>query len=183
MPEAVLSSILSRIETNFDLFDYQMTRKQCFEKNLETHCFSEIIRLPDIKTAALPNSIQVSFSIVLNSSTPTYYILEEYIHHLEHLVYLLNTYPNFYVILIDVIPDENYMVYVKEDRGAIVASTSNYPVVLDIKESNMTAAFWDFLFHIIEHRPASSSGKKETIQKLTDYIHDLKQYVSDFKVI
>lgn len=177
MPEEVFSSIAARIGAHFNALEFQLRRtKHFFEHNLETNRFFELIRLPDIETATTPNRIKVAFSMMLSGASG-YYTLEEFIQHLEHLVFLSKSYYNFHVILTEQVTDDRYMVYAREDLGVIVASTVRTPVVLEMTESNMTAAFWGFLSHIIEKKSYRDANKNETIQKLTTYIHDLKRYL------
>ena len=82
----------------------------------------------------------MTISDMMNGSN-VYYTQDEYIEHLDHLIYLLETYENFHIKLISQMPDSNYTIYAKEDLGVITAKTSIPPVVLAINEINLTAAF------------------------------------------
>lgn len=178
MPDTVVSSIFSRIGgEKQELFNYHNNRINLLKNNLNSSHFSEIIRLPDLKTATTPNQIKAAFSVMLVGGT-AYYTLEEYILHLEHIVYLLKLYNNFHVFLTQSETDERYMVYAREDLGIIVAKTSAPPVVLAMNETNMTAAFWDYLKNIIGVKAYLDLDKEGTINKLADYINRLKQYSS-----
>ena len=64
------------------------------------------------------------------SGGSVYYTKEESIEHLEHLVYLLKTYENFHVKLIKEMPESNYLLYAKEEIGAIVAKHPHYRLYL-----------------------------------------------------
>lgn len=108
------------------------------------------------------------------SGGATYYTAEECILHLEHLVQLLRTCDSFHIKLVEKTTEDRYMVYAKEELGAIVAKTSAPPVVLAINESNMAAAFWDFLKSLIEEKAYCYSNNKKSAQTLTDYIQQLK---------
>jgi len=178
MPEAVVASILSRMEEKrHNLSDYRSNRSHLFENNLKTNRFSEIIRLPDIKTVMTPLQVKIAFSVML-SNGEVYYTPEEYILHLEHIVHLLKTYNNFNVFLTESATDDRYMVYAREELGVIVGKTSPPPVVLAMNETNMTAAFWDFLKHMIGEKAYHAPDKEATIRILTDYIERLKQCLS-----
>lgn len=175
MPTNVLSNIISRLGKHpLDLSGAQNKRFQLFQNTLKTCRISEIIRLPDIKTALTPHKIKIASS-VMQCGGELYYSPEEYILHLEHLVSLLKTYHNFFVYLTEITTDDRYMVYAREDVGAIVAKTSVPPVVLAMDEPNMTAAFWDFLMQIIGETAYQNPDKKETITRLTEYIKLLRQ--------
>ena len=173
MPENVSSGILLRIGIeNSDLTEYQRNRIKLFEMILETNTFYEILPVFDLEVVK-DNKIKVSFSDMMDGGS-AFYTKEEYIRHLEHLVYLLNTYENFHIKLIEGIQESNYMVYAKEELGAIVAKTSAPPVVLAINETNLTAAFWDFLRDTIGEKEYQNPSNKEQAKKLEEYIYKIK---------
>ena len=176
MPDAVVSSMASRAGGKMHILsDYQNSRCHLFENNLKTNRFSEIIRLPDIQTAITPNRVKAAFSVVLSSGA-VYYTLREYILHLQHLVYLLQSHHNFHIYLTEGEQDDRYMVYAREDLGVIVAKTSLPPVALGINEINMTGAFWVFFSHMIGEKNHTDGEKAKTVRRLTAYIESLKQY-------
>jgi len=179
MPEEVSSAILSRIGIeNSDLTDYQTQRVKNFEKNLQTNTFWEIVPVFDLEEFK-ENRVKVSFSDIMSGGS-VYYTKEEYIGHLEHLVYLLNTYDHFHVNLIEGLPESNYMVYAKEDLGVIVAKTSTPPVILAINETNMTAAFWDYLRDIFGEKAYQSPDNLEEAKKLEKYISKIRNITEFF---
>ena len=174
MPEAVASSIICRnADINRSFFDFQKKRIELFEKNIRSNTFTEIVTMQDIKTV-LNGDVKASFSDMLNTNA-VYYTAEEYISHLENLVVLLEKYENFHVAFISNASAEHYMVYVKEDFGAIVAKTTAPPVILSIGENNLKAAFWDYLIGITGSERVRSRGKDENIKTLNDYISRLKK--------
>jgi len=176
MPESVSTSILSRLGRSSENYKaYRKARLKQFENNLMTNSFVEIIQLPD-KDMIINSRVKVALSIVLGGGT-VYYTAKEYILHLEYIIHLLNTYKNFHVFLSTDIMDESYMVYVREEFGAIVAKTSAPQVALSINENNMTAAFWDFLKSIIGERNQLNMNNNITAKKLKDYLQQLKQNI------
>lgn len=173
MPEKVSLSIMSRIEVEISrLSEYHRQRGKVFEKNLHTNTFCEIVTLFDLDTIK-SGKIKVSFSDMMNGGS-VYYTVEEYTEHLEHLVHLLKTCENFHIKLIARMPESNYMVYAKEDLGVIVAKTSAPPVVIAINETNLTAAFWDFLRNIIGDKGYQSINKIEETKRLEAYIQQIR---------
>jgi hypothetical protein len=66
------------------------------------------------------------------------------------------------------------MVYAKEDLGAIIAKTSAPSVVLAVNETNLTAAFWDFLSNKIDEKGYQRPNKAEEIKKLKGYIQRIR---------
>lgn len=174
MPENVSTAIMLRIGIeSSNLGEYQRQRLKNFEKKLQTNTFCEIIPIFDLKTIK-DNKIKVSFSDMMSGEL-VYYTKEEYIGHLEHLEYLMETFENFHIKLIEEVPESNYMVYAKEDLGAIIAKTSSPPVVLAVNETNLTAAFWDFLRDIIGEKDYQSPNDREEAKKLHEYIQRIKQ--------
>lgn len=174
MPESVESSIVSRstgIKTGF--YKNRKKRIKLFEKNIQANSFTEIISLKNIETV-INGGVKVSLSDMMNSDI-IFYTAEEYIKHLENLVNLLDTYENFHVKFIDEEIENHYMVYVKEDFGVFVAKTTAPPIILAIDESNMNAAFWDYLTIIIGSESPSLRGREENYKKLTAYISRLKE--------
>lgn len=173
MPENVSSRILSRIGSeNSDLAEYQRQRIKNFKMILQTNIFYEIVPIFDFEMIK-DNRIKLSFSDMMDGSS-VFYKKEEYIGHLEHLIYLLNTYENFHVKLIKEMPENNYMVYAKEELGAIASKTSSPPVVLAINETNLTAACWDFLRDTIGEKDYQNPSSQEQAKKLEEYIYKIK---------
>ena len=174
MPENVVLGIIARIgNIEVDLGELREHRKQLFENNLKGNSYTEIIRLFDAEHFK-SGKIKVASSEMLLGDT-AYYTLEEYILHLEHLVRLLGKYDNFHVHLIKEEEEIKYMVYAREELGAIVAKTSAPPVVLAINEANLATAFWDFLQSMIGEKAYQYPNNVELSQKLVDYIQRLKQ--------
>lgn len=177
MPENLFLAVASRQEGVSKAFlDNQKKRVALFENNLSAHSFTEIITLPDIDTV-LAGGISVSFSDMLIGGK-VFYSAEEYICHLEHIVKLLGTYENFHVSISGSADDESYMVYVKEDIGAVVAKTTPPSVILVIGENNLKAAFWDYLKSITGSKAVLSRGREESLAKLSEYIVRLKKAVA-----
>jgi hypothetical protein len=174
MPETVISSINSRIgKRGENLINNWKHRVRLFETLLKTNSFSEIIQLPDINTI-MSSKVKVASSDMLSGGA-AYYTQEEYMIHLKHLIVLLKSYDNFHVYLSADITEDRYVVYTKEDIGTIVAKTSTPPVALAMNEDNMTAAFWDFLKHMIGENAYRNPNNTETSKKLAVYIQQLKE--------
>ncbi|MEA5040271.1 MAG: hypothetical protein VB086_10590 [Clostridiaceae bacterium] len=174
MPESVLAGMVSRTKLNRTyIMEQQIHRIDLFEDLLKTHRFSEIIHLPDIDSV-LQSRVKASVSIALNGSA-VFYKPEEFLLHLEHLVFLLQKHENFHVYLTQTRGDERCMVYSKEGQGVMVAKTSDPPVVLSIHENGLSAAFWDFLKNIVGEKAYREPDKAQTLETLTGYLQDLRQ--------
>ncbi len=174
MPEELLSQILRRNGLEDTKFvEHYRLRVRRFCQSIDTNSFTEIITLPDPQ-AVIGGQIKLALSDMLDGGA-VYYTPEEYRQHIENIVSLLNSDKNYHVQLIDGQTDERYAVYVKEELGVIVAKTSQPPVVLAMSESNMTAAFWDFLKTMVSASTYEHKDNRETSIKLSAYIDQLNQ--------
>jgi len=173
MPEPVLSGILTRLgmeETQFT--GLHRFRTELLESLLETNDFREIVCLPD-PDAVTAGKVKVSLSVML-SGDPICYTAEEFLLHLEHLVFLLRRFEHFHVCLTKAAADERYIIYAKEDLGVIVAKTSDPPIVLAMREGNMNAAFWDFLQNTLREKSCCERDRGRVLEKLEEYIGKLR---------
>jgi len=176
MPENVVSGIIARISNKeVDFGELREHRKRLFENNLKGNSYTEIIQLFDVEHIK-NEKIKVASSEMLLGDT-AHYNLEEYILHLEHLVFLLGKYDNFHISLIKEESEVKYMVYAREELGAIVAKTSAPPFILAINEANLATAFWDFLQSLIGEKAYQQPNNTEIAKRLVDYIQRLKQNV------
>jgi hypothetical protein len=174
MPDNIVSEIIARIgNKEVDCNDIRDQRKRLFENNLKVNSYTEIINLFDADYAK-SGKIKVAFSEMLLGDT-VYYTLEEYILHLEYILLLLEKYENFHVYFTKGETESQYIVYAREDLGAIVAKTSTPPVVLAINEANLATAFWDFLRSMIAEKSYQYPNNKESAKMLADYIQRIKQ--------
>lgn len=172
MPEVVMKSIITRlgIEQKDDLVNYLRTREQVFVKNLADNQFVEIIRRPDISSIK-EGKVRVGLSNLFQLEDQ-YYNLDEYRLHLENMALLMKEYNNYNVYIEDVYYEDGFMIYAKEDLGVIVVKTSKPSAIFAINESNMRAAFWDYLKNKIDERRLN---KKKTLNELHKIIDDLNE--------
>ncbi|HHX13647.1 MAG TPA: transcriptional regulator [Clostridiales bacterium] len=175
MPEKVSSRVIPRImDTSLNYIELAKNRMLNFQQQLKDNSFFEIIRIVDGESIK-KGEVKIASYDMLGGKEANY-TLEEYILHLENIQQLMNTYPNFNVCLTKKPLESRYMVYVKENLGAIIAKTSAPSVVLAFNESNLTAGFWDYLRYLIGEKAYRSPDKKESSGKLREYISTLKQY-------
>ncbi|MBP1925956.1 hypothetical protein J2Z76_001820 [Sedimentibacter acidaminivorans] len=172
MPMCVAEKISKRLTVenyNYDgLLTYSQLRRQNFEKKLHINKFIDIIKISDIYSVKSGQVKTAISNIVIKENIC--YNTEEYILHLENILFLMRNYNNYNVYIQNNNSSVNgYTLYVKEDIGVIIEKTSFPPVIFAINESNMTAAFWDYLDSIV-----GSINRKNTIKKLEKIIADLK---------
>jgi hypothetical protein len=175
MPETVVRSIFSRQDKGGDgsIFDYYHQRSEIFQRVLQSNSITEIVRLPDAADV-LDGNVSVALPGMLYSH-PVYYTAEEYILHLEHVVWLLETCRNFHVCLLSGTDKFDYIINAKEDTGAFITSISGPPVVLFMNEPNMTIAFWDFLKSETMRSAYKSTDNRSAAEKLHGFIGEIKK--------
>lgn len=173
MPENILMQILKRSGVDESAaISMHKARYQSFLENLQSNHFSELISLPDLK-AVKNRSVKVSMSDMLGEGA-LYYTAEEFAGHLKHILELLESYENYHIHIIDKAAEDSFTVYAREELGAIVAKTSQSPLVMAINEGNMTAAFWDFLKSMIEEKTYRSAKNDCSISVLRNYLAKLR---------
>lgn len=180
MPETLFSSIQERTGLERErLQDYHRLRTENFRQSVSASTFTEIIKLPEPQ-AVINEQVKVALSDMMAGGT-IYYTPREYLLHIQNIVDLLYMHENYRVCLVHGPVEDRYMVYVKEEMGAIVAKTSLPPVVLAMSESNMTASFWDFLKTMAGARNFDNPDNKNTIHKLVGYIDQINKLITSKK--
>jgi hypothetical protein len=174
MPDVVADGIIARMEQTDgkEIADYLSIRKKNFMEHLLAHNFTEIITIP-----ALDKMKEGRLRVALPDSShmqDVFYTRDELILHLENMVMLLKTYPNYHVYIDTMNKNEGFMLYAKEDVGVIIAKTSAPAITFAINESNMTVSFWDYLDGIIYRIRVSQLDDNSTIQRLQSLIEQLK---------
>lgn len=166
IPEEATAGILKRLnEVAADrLHTYQQRRIKSFYDKLATHRFTETILLPDLETILAGKAV-VNLSDIPNE-TQIFYTPREYYLHLQNIRHLLKTYDNYHVHLTDTKQLEGSMIYVKEDVGVLVGRSAAPAVIFAINESNMTAAFWDYMNVLLPKEYASTKNRSHTIEKI-----------------
>lgn len=174
MPIDVAESICLQLDndTMNQILSYQQIRNNRFEKSLEKHRFTELINIPDAETI-LDKKVRVGFPDMLGD-IELFYKPEEFKKHIQNIIRLLETYDNYNIHFVYGGEMAGYMLYVKDDVGVIVAKTTAPSVIFAINESNLTAAFWDYL-RIISGMVIKSEGdRKDTVAELETIIEKLR---------
>jgi hypothetical protein len=176
MPEAVSSRVLSlSTDKSINIAPLALSRIKSFNQLLQTNSFTEVIRIFDAELIK-NEKVKIASSDMLNG-VELYYTLDEYISHLENIQHLMENHQLFHVHLTEEPIEDQYMVYAKEDTGAIISKTSIPPVALAINESNLTAGLWDYLRTLIGEKAYRNPNKKDSSDKLAEYILSLKMGV------
>ena len=157
------------VEKNQTL-EYAKRRNKLFEENIKDWEFTDVVTLPKIEDVANDNVI-INFSNLLGIP-PVTYKKDELIEHLENILRLSKKYQNYNLIINLEKSDKELSIYCKEDVGVIASKKEPPFMIFAINESNMTAAFWDFLKGNIENE---KYHKKDSMKKLSEYIKKIKE--------
>ena len=151
--------------------EYQQKRIQLFEERLQNHAYTEVVTIPNLEQ--IENGlVKVGFSGMMGD-TELFYTRTEFAGHLANIIRLLRTYDNYNIYLSSgEMP--GYILYVKEDVGVLVAKSSPPSVIFAINESNMTAAFWDYLKMAMNKELKIKPGKAQIITELEAILHSIK---------
>ncbi len=172
MPENVALCVLGRSALSEaekkHLLEFYKNRATAFREYIKKNRFYHIIRLPDPDSLLNPG-VRVPFSDMLTSEN-ILYTPEEYKLHIDNIISLLESSQFFDVYIASEKEYAGYMLYVKEEVGVLVAKAAAPSVIFAINESNMTAAFWDYLS---KKTTAAHVNRKETIAKLKSYSEQL----------
>ncbi|UWG98596.1 transcriptional regulator [Dehalobacter sp. DCM] len=174
IPEELSRHVLDRVnDQDRELIrHYFVQRVQNLKQTLLQSRYTEIISLPDI---AAIKSGRVKFVLSdLLEVEGVYYRPEEYRLHLENIVKLLQSHENYHVCIDESFMEDSYLLYVREDIGVIVAKTSHPSLIIAFDESNMAAAFWDFLNRKLDHLSEDSLRREKTISRLQAIIDELR---------
>lgn len=140
MPERVAENICQR-SGNTWLSILQAESFHAFEKNISDFTVTEVIRLPPAQEV-----IDGEISVLLSGFSATgkvCYTRDEYIAHLQNVVYLSQKYQNYCVYVTDSLFDD-MIVYCKENSGVIIAQEA-ISTVFAFNEHAMTVAFEEYL--------------------------------------
>ncbi len=180
MPQELLGPIIQPPGPGYQgLRQFYEQRHKRFLEDLKLKRFDEIICLPDTEDI-IKGKVKMSISDIL-SGKPIYYKPEEYIAHLEQIIYLLGNYPNYHIYFTHNREEGHHTVYVRENTGVIVAKTSQSPIILVMNENNLTIAFGDFLKSMIHTRAYTKRERSKAISRLREFLLKLKKACDEEK--
>jgi hypothetical protein len=176
MPEALLTKFLENAGDEAPkILKLHTDRVSRFKKLLKTRRHTEIISLPDIQRL-INGEVKADMSMLMkggiNSYTP-----QDYIKHLQNIIALLKANKNYHIHVTGKPLDDRYIVYCREDMGVIVAKTSQPPISLAVNESQLTAAFWDFLKHTVGSKEYDRPDNEKATLRLRKYIAEVRAAV------
>ncbi|NLX02744.1 MAG: transcriptional regulator [Syntrophomonadaceae bacterium] len=174
MPFDVAESICSRIDEDNrgKLLSYHQNRIQRFENSLHNYYFTEIVPIPDLRTIQ-SGKVMVYFPHMFTPN-PVFYTPKEFSKHLQHVVKLLQTFDTYNVHLVPASKIDGCSVYCKEDVGVIIEKSTPPAITFAINESNMNAAFWDYMRLMLGKQPRDKTQRSITIDTINTIAETLK---------
>jgi len=175
LPLAAAERLIRRLATveSEAILNYHNNRIAMGEKTLRHNRVYDIIRLPDVKSVN-KGKVKLTYPNIWEKQD-VFYTAEEFRLHLQNIVRLLRYYENYHVYIKESSEDEGYLISVKEDLGVIVARDSYPTTVFTINESNMTAAFWDYLKRYVDGKKNFREKRQQTIARLEAMINSLTE--------
>lgn len=132
------------------------------QQRINTNLLNHLQDYSLIEIINVSNNRYLPLSDLLHQ-TDLYYTDTDYIEHIDYLIYLLNTYPNYQLIILnEELPKS--LVCVKEGQAAIIAKTTAPSAVFTIYKESMVSAFWQYLETL-----NVTYSREKTIKKLLEH--------------
>ncbi len=103
------------------------------------------------------------------------YTPKEYACHLRQTVDRLERYPNYHLVLLDRLPLPAVIIYTKPGNLALLIKAAHPFVVMEVAESNMLAAFAEYLKQIACGAPHQNAEKESVINTINRFIVQLEE--------
>lgn len=107
-----------------------------------------------------------------------YYTPQEYRLHLKHIVWYLETFPNYQAVLLDDPALENVVIYTKGDEHALLVRDAAPFTLFEVTERGLAASLCDYLRHMVDDR-ISFGARKATIERLKQEIRKLESMAEE----
>ena len=166
MSQSLVKSVFKR--NNLEKFtDHFVKMNESFLRLLKNNLFYDVIAIAN-PLEAKSGSVPISFSSV--SKETKYYTKDEYIAHLKHIVYLLQSQPNYNVILLNE-KESIETLYVKKDFGFMIGSDKETVFVMVSNHRAMTRTIWDYMFN--KMTSGNKFSREATISHINSIINDI----------
>ena len=173
MPKTLLKKFLKDAgDETQKILDIHAVRVSKFKKTLKTKRYTEIISLPDIQQLTA-GEVKSEMSILMKGRLGSY-TPRDYIKHVNNVIALLKANENYHVHITGKSIDEHYIVQCREERSVLTTKTSQPPIVLATRESQLTATFWDFLKNSISVKEYDHPDNNKAVSLLQEYIQKIK---------
>jgi hypothetical protein len=175
MPPELLTSIRRRgtpcVQKMCDCYEKSAIHRA---KVLENHKITDIICFPGLNAVLKGEAVVPGTK--MSPADCLCYTPEEYRMHLEHILWYLNTFPNYQAVILDEPLFENITMYVKGDDRTLLIKEADPFALFEIAEQRLTAALCDYLRRLmgegmqVGSRRVTVERLKQELQKLAESI-------------
>lgn len=171
IPPDLLTGICRRgTATVQRMFEDYAKNAQARARVLETSVITDILCLPDLNDV-LQNAVPIPGTRI----SPTdwlYYTPEEYRMHLEYILWYMETYSNYHVILLDKPLLDNVTVYVKGNCFALLIRENDPFALFEVTEQALISSLHEHLWRLIKETPHTDS-RQAVIRRLRNELQKL----------
>lgn len=177
MPEDLLKKFLEKNEVDQNIKEAVLSiynqRHDAFMSNLSDNHYYEIISLPTKEDfTEKESSLKINdFFSELNFN----YRIQDFCEHLEYNIQLLEKHDNYHLLITEDFPYHNLRLAVKDEVGAVINRNDEKPIVIAFNQPNITGSFYTYLRYIIREIPEQEKNKAKLINKLNNYLSNLKE--------
>lgn len=192
LPVTSMSSMLKRSPLSEsqinNIIRYQAERTELLKCHLAENTYVEFITLPKRvalyeSTDLIPSSHKtVSIKPLISSiyfavfiGLESVYTADEYKAHLMHVIWMLHTFPNYHLFILDQNQPLGYSLYYKENAGVLVSKNISPYAVFAINESRMCAAFSDYIKTYKRNAKFNKGDRLNTIAKLEELLRQFQE--------
>lgn len=168
---SVLKHVFPNDKKSIDFFSYLSSLN---EDNLTMFEQTEIINLSPIE-AIINGKVICSASRLIKDKEDVYYTPSLYIDHLKYLLFLLDKYPTYNIIISNDYDNKNIACAVENSLCYIIRDNNPF-TIFEISEANFISSVSDYLLDIInENYYKTTSERNKTINTLTSFIEKIEK--------
>lgn len=170
------SSALGHIRRRATAFTQQLldtySRNERYRiDTLRNHVITDIMRLPRLENVM--NGIECIPITKISSADRLYYTPSEYRLHLKHIIWYLETFPNYQAILTSSTTQNDVVIYTKGDDHALMIKESEPYTLFEITERTFASSLCNYLRTMAAENIAPGS-RRETIEQLKSELSRLE---------
>ena len=112
---------------------------------------------------------------VVRQQTAVYYTPRSYAKHLQNIIRIMDTHPDYFFVPIQYDPDDNVCIIVNEGSEAILIRTALPSMVFDFNHPQIVQNFQEYLYKIANEIGYSDINRKKIRAQLKELINVLEK--------
>ena len=112
---------------------------------------------------------------VVRQQTAVYYTPRSYAKHLQNIIRIMDTHPDYFFVPIQYDPDDNVCIIVNEGSEAMLIRTALPSMVFDFNHPQIVQNFQEYLYHIANEIGYSDINRKKIRAQLKELINVLEK--------